>query len=119
MIPNTPKPAYPNVPQAPGVPTLLRQIGTVQNDIVLVVADALIIANLFQTPQWGLFNPDGTGAFAATSPFSSLSGVVAAIVQVLGPGGRSVGDMEYRQENRISTAPQEDGAFMSYNAVAC
>jgi hypothetical protein len=102
-----------DVPQAPGVPPLLNQIAGVQNTVVLLVADALEVVGLFQTPQWGLFTQTGQPAFGQGS-----TGIIAAVLQALGPGGQSVGGIEYRVDHRISTAPQEQGAFLSYNKVA-
>ena len=112
-IPNTPKPAYPNVPAAPGVPTLPRAssvIGTVS----LLAADASSILNFFGPPQWGLFDSTGQPAFANTS----VGGILSAIASIVLGGGQSVGDIEYRIDHRISTAPQEQGAFLSYNKVS-
>ena len=106
-------PTFPDVPQAPGVPPVLRTVGEIQNDIVLVAADAVGIIHLFAAPQWGFFTTAGQPAFAAAS-----SGIVSAVLQVLGAGGQSVGELEYRQDHRVATAPQEQGGFLSYNKVA-
>jgi hypothetical protein len=95
-IPVTEKPQFPSVPQAPGVPPVLRQIGAVQNDTVLLVTDAAQVLALFASPQWGIFSSGGAPAITADT----------------------VLDVEYRQENRISTAPQEQGSFLSYNKVS-
>ena len=113
-IPNTPKPTYPNVPMAPGVPNVLRQVGAVQNTIVQLVADVGIIANLFSTPQWGLFTAAGASAFA-NAPGNLLGAILSVLTGATGP---SVGEVEYRVDYQISTAPQEQGAFMSYNKVS-
>ena len=95
-IPNTPKPRFPAVPVAPGVPPVLRQAGAIQSTVVQLVADVGQIAALFGAPQWGIFTTAGAPVIAADT----------------------VLDVEYRQENRISAAPQEQGAFLSYNKVA-
>lgn len=122
-IPVTPKPTYPNVPMAPGVPPLLRQIGAVQNTVVLLAADAAEIIGLFSGPQWGLFTAGGAPAFnvPGASINVSLGGLNATvpIPNVLAGGsGQSVGDMEFRLDYQIATAPQEQGAFVSYNKVS-
>ena len=114
---------YPNVPNLPGVPALNRNpLAAAQSSIVLLGADALSIYNLFQTPQWGLFTLGNQPAFASSGNFDVLgfnvSGIAGSALQLLGAGGQSVGEFEYRQENRISSAPQEQGAFLSYNKVA-
>lgn len=111
-IPNTPKPLYPNVPPAPGVPPLLRLPGQIISTVVLLASDAAIALRtlgILQTPQWGLFTSAGLPALTAAA-----NGLAA----VLTGSGQSVGDMEFRIEHRISTAPQEQGAFMSYNKVS-
>ena len=73
-----------------------------------------MIANAFATPQWGLFNQSGQPAFLLPEV-----GIVAQVLTALtGGSGQSVGDLEFRAENRIATAPQEQGAFLSYNKVS-
>lgn len=94
-MPTLSVPQYPSVPAAPGVPALLSTIDQVQNTVVLAVADALLVLNMFAPPQWGLF---------------------ASGVQVVKPD--SVISVSYRQDDRISSAPQEQGGFNSYNKVA-
>jgi hypothetical protein len=113
-IPLTPKPTYPNVPVAPGVPPLLRQVGVVQTTIVALVADGAAIASLFQGPQWGLFTAAGAPAFSGPTAIPLLTNL-ASLVGLSGP---SVAEMEYSADNLISSAPQEQGAFTSYNKVA-
>ncbi|MDR3533946.1 MAG: hypothetical protein P4L90_25700 [Rhodopila sp.] len=111
-LPITPKPAYPNVPIAPGVPAVPRSGAQTQNHVVAAVADAVSILSAFLGPQWGLFTTTGVSAFAG------FTGIVNTLLSDLGIGGQSVADLEYRQDSRISTAPQEQGAFLSYNKVA-
>jgi hypothetical protein len=106
-IPNTVKPLYPNVPAAPGVPTLAGPVQA-QNNIVLLVSDAYVVSNLLSPPQWGLFTSSGAAAFGA---------VTSGIATVLNPS-QSTQEVEFRQDHRISTAPQEQGAFLSYNKVS-
>lgn len=111
-IPNTPKPTFPNVPIAPGVPPLLRQVDAIQSTVVLLAADALAglrALGILQGPQWGLFTSAGLPAFAAAA---------TGLAAVLLGSGQSVGDLEYRLEHQVSTAPQEQGAFLSYNKVS-
>lgn len=110
-IPPTPKPP-PTVPTAPGVPALNR-VAAAQNNIGLLLADAAQIANLFAQPQWGLFTQDGGPLF----PGFSATPIINAIASGVGLANTSVGEEAYRREYRISTAPQEHGAFLSYNKV--
>ncbi len=115
-IPVTPKPQFPNVPNAPGVPPLQRA-ANVQGSIVLLGADtvsALSGLGALLAPQWGLFNSDGSPAFGGAA-----SGILSVVTSLIGlGGGQSVGDVEYRLDHRIATAPQEQGAFLSYNKVS-
>ncbi len=88
------------LPTIPGAPTLLRQPAALSgafaklNTASLLVADASIIKQLFNTPQWGVFK-DAKAIAAADSVLS----------------------FEYRQDTKISDYPQEKGAFQSYNKV--
>lgn len=117
-IPVTPKPQYPNVPRDPGVPPVPRQPGIVvaQNTAVLLAADVAGILRLFLGPQWGLFDSAGQSPFQAIPGFAGA--LASGAVRILGGGGLSVGNVEFRNDNRISTAPQERGAFLSYNKVS-
>ena len=114
-LPVTPKPRYPNVPNAPGVPNMLRAAGQVQNTVVALVSDVQSLLNLFQGPQWGIFDSSGKPAFGG----QAASGIVAAVLSaVAGGSGQSVSEVEYRLDHRLSTAPQEQGAFLTYNKVS-
>lgn len=122
-IPITPKPPFPNVPNVPGIPPVPRQSGIVaaQNNIVLLAADALSIVNIFAPVQWGLFTQSGGPAFSFLPSVPSLGGLTAlagAALNLLGAGGQSVLEIDYQNDTRIATAPQEQGAFLSYNKVA-
>lgn len=119
------KPAFPAVPLAPGVPALPRLAGITLATPVILAADVLSIYSLFQPAQWGFYTLDNSPAFDASggidvsTPFGSvnLGGLAAGALRLLGPQSQSVVDFEYRQENRISSAPQEQGSFLSYNKV--
>ena len=126
-IPITPKPAFPDVPLAPGVPPVPRLPGVQipSANFTLAVSDAAGIVSLFAGPQWGLFTSDGAPAFSALSGLGltgALGGIITAVVtsaaQLAGIAGQSIGSAEFRNDNRISTAPQEEGAFLSYNKVS-
>lgn len=121
-IPITPKPQYPNVPIAPGVPPVLRQIGAIQNTIVTLVSDVARIVSLFGGPQWGLFTATGAPAFGSTTASVNIGPVTLAVptalAPILGGTGQSVAGIEFRLDYQISTAPQEGGAFLSYNKVS-
>lgn len=108
-LPITPVPPFPNVPALPGVPTLPGPLSSVQNNIVLVTSDVNTVLNILnQPPQWGIFNSDGSPAFGA---------VAEGFATILAPS-QSIAEEEFRLDHRISTAPQEQGAFLSYNKVS-
>ena len=98
-MPIIPLPAFPDVPIALGVPAVLRPVGalaSVSIGVALLIADDLGDFALAQPTQWGLFDDSGAPVIVADS----------------------VAEVEFRKEDRIATAPQEQGAFMSYNKVA-
>jgi hypothetical protein len=126
-IPITPKPAFPNVPQSLGVPPVPRAPGIQipAANFTLAVSDFAGLISLFAGPQWGLFTSDGMPAFSAlaglglTGPLGGIiTTVVSSAAQLAGIAGQSIGSAEFRNDNRISTAPQEEGAFLSYNKVS-
>jgi hypothetical protein len=89
---------FPDVPRAPGVPPVLRQIGAIENKVVAIVSDAVSILKLFGIgagPQWGIFDQRGAPVLL----------------------GDSVVAVDYRKEYRISDYPVEQGGFASYNKV--
>lgn len=87
---------YPDVPDAPGVPPVLRQSGgNLAVDVALLTADVLIgLSGLFLS-QWGIFDASGAPAFI----------------------GDAVLGVDFRDEARVSDFPLEAGAFASYNKV--
>lgn len=88
-------PLYPNVPDVPGVPPLLRNpLGAISN-IVLSALGSLGEILLPQALQWGIYDTSG-------SPVLIVSSVIA---------------LDYRKDFRISDYPIEQGAFVSYNKV--
>jgi hypothetical protein len=94
-IPVTPVPAFPNVPRAPGVPPVLRQIGVIQNTVILLASDAVSLLRRFAKPQWGLVSESGVPLFE---------------------GANFLG-VEARKDWRIPDYPIERGSFESYNKV--
>lgn len=89
---------FPNIPDVPGVPALLRgplsNIQTIVNRIKLLTSDDLPGLSQLEPPQWGIYL-DGDPVVIADSVIS----------------------LEYRQEWDISTYPVEEGAFQTYNKV--
>lgn len=110
-IPNTIKPPFPDIPRLPGAPTVARGIGAIQNTVVSTLATVARVVNLFFPPQWGLFTTDGVPVFTGNVHIGAIPlPFIGKRVSVKGT--------EFRREKRISTAPQEEGAFMSYNKVS-
>jgi hypothetical protein len=99
---------------------LPRQSGLVsfQNNAVLLVSDAFSVINLFSGPQWGLFTQNGQPAFQT----QQTAGIFQTVLNALGPGGQgggqSVDSVDYSLDYRVSTAPQTNSSFMSYNKVS-
>lgn len=107
------KPTYPNIPNAPGAPSVLRRVGAVQSTAVLLVADGARILNLFSGPKWGVFTASGAPAFGGSA--GGLAGIVS---QITGGTSQAFGAIEFRNSSKIANAPQEQGAFLSYNKVS-
>lgn len=96
----------------PGIPPLLAPINKVQNTVVQLKAD-LDIYNGTQT---------AARVGRATSRVSNASvlanakwGIYAKNKQLIVPD--SIVSFDYRQDFHIADAPQEAGAFLSYNKV--
>lgn len=87
---------FPNVPNVPGVPALLRSLTVPTPGAVLNRVLGAIAADLFGQTVWGVFDANGD--------------------EVLNPD--SFGGIDYQNGGRVSNAPQEEGAFSSYNKVA-
>ncbi|MDN7913676.1 phage baseplate protein [Burkholderia cepacia] len=96
-FPNLSVPLFPNVPAFPGVPPLPRAPGESLGSYAIstVVTDAIGLLESFLAPVWGIF--DDQGAPIAVSD--------------------TVLTVEYRGDSRISSYPQEEGAFASFNKV--
>ena len=85
---------YPIVPDAPGVPPVLRNAANTILAVELLVADAAILVNLFRQSAWGIFDSKGVAI---------VTGAIVAL--------------DYHHEYRVSNYRQENGAFRSYNKV--
>jgi hypothetical protein len=86
---------FPDVPNLPGVPPLLRDPLAITNVVVRMTRDALRILGILPGPQWGIFL-DGERALDADS--------VAAL--------------DYKRSSNVSDYPIEGGQFETYNKVA-
>lgn len=86
--------AFPNIPDVPGVPPLLRSLIPVFNDVQPLAADTTSTFGQSPAPQWGIFK-----------------GGQAVVV------ADSVQRVEYRQDWDMLDYPLEQGAFESYNKV--
>lgn len=95
-------PAFPTVPQLPGVPQMLRQAAGFVSTLLIppsIQAPGLpgVLWHASQSaPVWGVFDSDGN--------------------QVVNPD--SVIDFNYRAEYSVSDYPVQDEAFASFNKVA-
>lgn len=84
--------------------------------LVLLAADALTVVQQFiNGPQWGVWMD---GMQVVGQDVTSFGGFVeSAIGQAIGLGQTTQEDLEFEQRFAITTAPQEGGAFLSYNIV--
>lgn len=91
-----PTPAFPTVPQLPGVPPLNLAPGVTFNLPTAVFADASGVFSSFGSrSRWGIYSRSGQQALIA----DAVSGV------------------EYARDYAISDYPQTEGSFASYNKV--
>lgn len=86
-------PLYPDVPDAQGVPPVLRAIQSTINDVVLLATDIARLGAL--AAPWGIYDQDG-------APVALADSVVS---------------LGYRREYRVPDYPIEQGAFANYNKV--
>lgn len=88
-------PIYPNVPNAPGVPPVLRRaVEAVGSPLILAIADTLGLDWDFGFPRWGIYR-EGQLAIRPDS----------------------FGGLEFRQDWAIADFPLEQGAFETYDKV--
>lgn len=85
---------FPNVPFAPGVPSLPRDPLALVSTLVLLTADLVSALAGIPFPRWGLY----------------LAGMPALDAD-------SVLSFDYKQSWQVSTYPVEQGAFESYDKV--
>ena len=96
-LPNLTVPAFPNVPNLPGVPPLIRAPGESLGSfaVSLITTDAIGLLEGLLAPVWGIFDEFGAPLAVADTALS----------------------VEYRGDSRISKYPQEQGGFADYNKV--
>jgi hypothetical protein len=96
-LPNLSVSLYPNVPNLPGVPPVLRAPGQslLSTAVSLVESDAVGVLQSIFAPVWGVF--DDTGAPVVVSDTTLM--------------------LEYQSDSVISNYPQEQGAFGLFNKV--
>jgi hypothetical protein len=87
-------PVHAAVPDAPGVPPMVR-VYQALDTIVILAADAAQLVQAFGPPAWGIFDQYGAPLLI----------------------GDSVIAIDYRREYRISDYPVEQGGFGSYDKV--
>ena len=119
---------------ANGIPALLDKAAYVANTAALLAGDELIAAIMFKPSGWGVYgctsgnpgmlnlaDPIFVVASAASKIASSIAGGFTNPLGLVGGAGAKMPDtivsMDYKREYKISDAPQELGAFQSYNKV--
>jgi Na+-translocating ferredoxin:NAD+ oxidoreductase RnfD subunit len=86
---------FPNVPNVPGVPAILRSVTVPSAGAILNVILGGVAASIFGPVVWGIFDQAGN--------------------EILLPD--SFLDIDFKNDVRVSSYPQESGAFASYNKV--
>lgn len=87
---------YPDVPDAPGVPTVLRDPSNTYTDTASpLTSDSADASTTASEREWGIYDQVGNKVLDPDSVFS----------------------IEYGKEEQISTYPTENGGFQSYNKV--
>lgn len=117
---------------ANGVPALLNKAAYVANTAALLIGDTLIAANMFKPPQWAVYGTTPDGWVDLANPIFVVQSAASKIVSAAasgftnpfglasGAGAKqpdSIISLGYKREYKISDAPQEKGAFQSYNKV--
>jgi hypothetical protein len=97
-------PAYPNVPDAPGVPPLSRDPASTASDQPVTVVVTKSAVNALATGRWGIFDQTGKVAVLATGETGA-----AAIDSCV--------SIAYDGEEDTADYPVEGGGFETYNKV--
>lgn len=117
-----PRITYPDVPNASGVPQVLREV---TNTVAPVLGAAAGISQLVRSftskPVWGIYKPEETARVESTDPdtgevtFTSTK-VVAKRTPVVTPD--SITEFGNQAEWSVTSAPTQNGSFADYNRVA-
>lgn len=86
---------FPNVPQVPGVPAILRDLTIPSVSELANLGLGALTALVFGVPRWGLYDQDGQPVVQ----FDTFLGI------------------RFRDGSRISSFPVEQGTFSSFNKV--
>lgn len=115
-----PKPQFPNVPRAPGVPQVARSslFPPAPAPILgLGLALGRLWQSIFIAPQWAIYKSNPTGAQdAATEGNLGTVTVRSNRTPVVVPD--SFGEFSYRNDWSVSDFPVAPDSFASYNKVA-
>lgn len=112
----------PDVPNLPGVPALTNYASDLAS---LILGDALSAIAALLSPAWGIYiegQPVITPASAVGQEINATLGAIGEIAALIGipnvvPVTASTIEFDYAADSPISTYPQEEGAFQSYDKV--
>jgi hypothetical protein len=118
-MPNIP---FPNVPEYPGVPPLLRQANSA---IAAIPALAIgigtlegILGNALQQPlNWGIFDSLGNQLGGSSTSGNSILGALAAQLTGNNAPVLSTLSFDFTREAKVSDFIIEQGSFASFNKV--
>lgn len=116
---------FPNIPQYPGVPQLMRPVSAaIASSPALSIgigsAENLLITALQQAPKWGIFDSDGNQLGINPNSQSVLQAITGTLLSQLtgnNPAVLSTFEFSYMREARVADFPIEEGGFASYNKV--
>ena len=114
---------FPNIPQAPGVPQLMRPVSTAIAEntplsIGLGATENLLISALQQALQCGIFDATTNEQLGINNSGSILSAIGGTLLsQLTGstPAQLSTLSVEFTRETRVASFPIENGGFGSYD----
>lgn len=117
-MPNIP---FPNVPEYPGVPPLLRAANAaIASSPALAIGIGVletILGNALQQPvAWGIFDQDGNQLGLSASGNSIVQAITSQLTGLSAPVLSTV-SFDFTGESKVSDYQVEQGGFASYNKV--
>lgn len=113
---------FPNVPNLPGVPQLMRPVNAAVAQVPSLAVSlgsfsTILGQSLQQTPRWGIFDAQGNQLGLNSNTTPSILSVLES--QVLGSSVPTLSTygFDFVKEMAVSGFPTEGGGFANYNKV--